>query len=130
MKKALVATVVVFIVWGVMDFIIHGMILQSAYASTPTLWRPQAEIRMPTLYLSVLIGALAFCVIYSTLIKPKSALNALQFGLWYGIASGIGMGYGTYAVQPIPYMMALTWFLGTTAEAVVGGLIVGAMIKE
>ncbi len=130
MKKAFWAAIVVFIVWSVMDFVIHGLILQSAYASTPALWRPQAEIRYPTLYLSVLIGALAFSALYARLVSPKSGGNAFQYGLWSGIATGIGMGYGTLAVQPIPYSMALTWFLGRVAEGVVGGAVAGAMIKE
>jgi hypothetical protein len=32
--------------------------------------------------------------------------------------------------MPIPYRMAVTWFLGAVVEAVLGGLIVGAMLRE
>jgi len=38
------------------------------------------------------------------------------------------MGYGTYSVMPIPYIMALVWFLGTLVEAVLGGLLAGLMV--
>jgi hypothetical protein len=40
------------------------------------------------------------------------------------------MGYGSYSVMPIPYHMALTWFLGSVVEASVGGMIAGLIIKE
>jgi hypothetical protein len=40
------------------------------------------------------------------------------------------MGYGSYSVMPIPYHMALTWFMGTVIEAAVGGVILGAIVCE
>jgi hypothetical protein len=52
------------------------------------------------------------------------------YGLLFGVAMGIGMGYGTYAVMPIPYSMALTWFLGTVVEATVGGLLAGLIVRS
>jgi hypothetical protein len=48
----------------------------------------------------------------------------------YGVAVGVGMGYGSYSMMPIPYSMALTWFLGTVVEAVLGGFLLGAIIKN
>jgi hypothetical protein len=55
---------------------------------------------------------------------------ALSYGVLLGLAFGLSMGYGTYAVQPIPYIMALTWFLGTLVEFTVAGLLVGLLIVE
>jgi hypothetical protein len=40
------------------------------------------------------------------------------------------MGYGTYAFMPIPYMLALVWFLGTLVEYVAGALLAGVIIRE
>ena len=37
------------------------------------------------------------------------------------------MGYGTYSVMPIPYSMALTWFLGAVVEGAAAGLLVGSV---
>ena len=130
MKKILMATVVVFVAWVALDWIMHGMILQSAYASTPTLWRPMQEMKMGTLYFAVLMSALAFTWIYAKFVGKKSMGTGLAYGLWSGFGTGVGMGYGTYAVMPIPYMMAFVWFAGTVVEAGVAGIIVGSMIKE
>jgi hypothetical protein len=130
MKKTLIATVVVFIAWEALDFLIQGALLHSAYAASPALWRPQAEIKMTLLLLTVLVSALCFCTIYAKWVHPKELKTGLLFGLWFGIAVGIGMGFGTYSVQPIPYTMAFTWFLGTAVEGAIGGLIAAAVIKD
>jgi hypothetical protein len=129
-KKIFLAGVVVFILWSVLDFIIHGLILKSAYASTASLWRPMAEMKMGLMYLTVFVSALSFSAIYGYLVAKKSPMVGLTYGLLYGIAVGVGMGYGTYSVMPIPYCMALTWFLGTVIEAVLGGFVLGAIVKK
>ena len=129
-KKALLAAVVVFLAWAVMDFLIHGVILQSSYASTPALWRPMQEMKRGVLYFAVFVNALAFCVIYAKYVARKSIGTGLMYGIWFGLGTGVAMGYGTYAVMPIPYTMALIWFLGHGIEAAVAGLIVASIVKE
>jgi hypothetical protein len=129
-KKIFLAGVAVFIMRSVLDFIIHDLILGSTYASTASLWRPMAEMKMGLMYVTVFIAALSFSAIYGYLVTKKSPMTGLTYGLLYGIAVGVGMGYGTYSVMPIPNCMALTWFLGTTIEAVLGGLLLSVIIKN
>ena len=33
-------------------------------------------------------------------------------------------------MMPIPYSMALTWFLSTVIEGILGGVVLGAIIKN
>jgi hypothetical protein len=129
-KKIFLAAVAVFVLWSVLDFIVHGLILKSAYASTASLWRPMAEMKMGLMYVTVFIAALAFSAIYGYLVAKKSAMVGLTYGLLYGIAVGVGMGYGSYSMMPIPYSMALTWFLGTVLNGILGGLLLGAIIRN
>ena len=70
-KQNLVATVV-FILWSLIDFLVHGLMLQSVYQDTATLWRP--ENLMYPLLMSAVTLFFCFCVviIYSALIAPKS----------------------------------------------------------
>lgn len=130
MVKMIIAVVAVFIAWSALDFVIHSVILQSAYASMPQLWRPMEEMKMGLMYFVTFLNAVIFTMIYSKFITQKTLANALSFGIMYGLAAGLSMGYGTYSVQPIPYTMALTWFLGTLVEVAVAGVIVGLVIKE
>jgi len=130
MKKIILSVPSVFLAWSVMDYIIHGMILSSSYAATASLWRPMGEMKMGVMYLAVLIAAIAFVAIFAQFFSKKGIITGLKYGLWFGIAAGVPMGYGSYSVMPIPYHMALTWCLGSISEAVIGGLIVGAFIRE
>jgi hypothetical protein len=130
MKKLILSTIAVFFAWSVMDYIIHGMILGSSYAATASLWRPMGEMKMGVMYVSVLIAALSFVVIFARFFAKKGIIAGLKYGLWLGVGTGVSMGYGSYSVLPIPYHMAFTWFVGSIIEAAIGGIIVGAIIKK
>lgn len=129
MKKAILAVLAVFVSWEILDFIIHNLILSNIYGATAHLWRPMEEMKMGLMVLVVFLSAIFFVWIYYKLI-PKSLKNGLTYGLLFGMATGISMGYGTYAVQPIPYILAFGWFLGGLVESTVAGLLVGLIIKE
>jgi hypothetical protein len=125
----LLASLAVFVLWFIMDFVIHGVILRSTYAATMDLWRPEGEMRMGLMQVVAVMATVAFVGIYTWLVSPKSMAAGIKYGLLYGIGVGVGMGYGTYSVMPIPYNMALTWFLGTIAETVAAGVVTAAIVK-
>ena len=130
MKKTVLSVIAVFVAWSVLDFVIHGVILKSAYEATANLWRPMNEMKMNVMHMAVLIASISFAWIYVRMISNKSIATGLRYGLWWGLGAGVSMGYGTYSVMPIPYLMALTWFLGSLMEGAVAGLIVGGIAKE
>ena len=129
-RKVLLAAVAVFVAWEALDFVIHQLILGPTYATLPQLWRPQGEMKLGVMFLVVFIAALAFAALYAYFVRPKSVAAAVRFGLVWGIGAGVAMGYGSYAVMPLPYSMALTWFLGTVVEGCVAGALVGIIVKE
>jgi hypothetical protein len=129
-KKILIAGVVVFIAWAVIDFIVHGWILQVAYVATARLWRPMAEMKMGLMYFTTLISALAFSAVYGFIADKKGLVRGMLYGILYGIGVGIPMGYGSYSYMPIPYPMALTWFLGTLSRGILGGILVGLIVRK
>ena len=129
MKKLIISTLVIFIVWTVIDFIVHGIYLKDYYLQTADLWRPQGEAKMFLNSIVVLISALIFTLIYVALVGRKSIGSALLFGLLVGISAGISMGYGFYAFSPIPYHMAATWFVVSVGEGVIAGVILALIVK-
>ncbi len=130
MKKYLLASLAVFIAWAVLDFIIHGMLLMGAYEASASLWRPMEDMSMGLMYLVTALVALAFTAIYAFHVKGSSVGAGAKFGLLYGLATGISMGFGSYLYMPIPYSLAWGWFLGTVVEAVVGGALAGWIVKS
>jgi hypothetical protein len=129
-KRIVLAVVAVFATWTVMDIVIHGVILSKTYADTAQLWRPMEQMKMGLMHLVVLISATVFVSLYALFVGKKSVATAVKFGLLFGLGAGVSMSYGTYAVMPIPYKIAITWFIGTLAETTVAGLLVGSIVKE
>jgi hypothetical protein len=130
MKRIALAVLAVFVAWSVMDFVIHGLILKSTYEATAQLWRPMAEMKMGVMYLAVLINALAFVWIYAGFFAERGIASGVKYGLLFGLGTGFSMGFGTYSFMPIPLYLALVWSIGTLVETLVGGLIVGSIVKK
>jgi hypothetical protein len=91
MKRMVLGAVMVFLAWSILDFLIHGVILQASYAATMDLWRPEAEMKMGIISLVALISAIAFVSIYKLLYGQKDIMKGLKYGIWFGIAVGVGV---------------------------------------
>ncbi|QQR91244.1 MAG: hypothetical protein IPJ88_05810 [Myxococcales bacterium] len=129
-KKLVLSTFVIFLLWTALDFVMHGMVLSSHYQATANLWRPMPEMNMSLVWSITLVHAFLFSAIYAWLISPKSMKRALIYGLIFGVATGLKFGYGSYAVMPIAHFMAFVWFLGTIIEALIASTILGIVFKE
>lgn len=129
-KKIVLSIVVVFVGWGVLDFLSHEVLLKGAYEDTMQLWRPEADMKMTLMYFVSLVNATIFVLIYHRFVSNKSTMTGLKFGLMWGLIAGLSMGYGSFSVMPIPYSMALTWFLGALAKWGFAGWFTGIVYKE
>jgi len=71
-----------------------------------------------------------FTAIYSLLIHQKGFLNAVKYGVLFGIGSGVSMGYGSYAAMPISAFIANSWFLGSLFKMMLAGIVLGVIVKD
>ena len=127
-KRMLIAVVAIFVAWSVLDFVIHGILLKPTYDATASLWRPMEEMKMPLMYGVTLAFTVCFVLIYG-LIQRKSLATGILYGTLFGLATGISMGPGTYSYMPIPLDLAWGWLAGVMVEMMLGGAIVGAIVK-
>ena len=133
LKKWLVASLVAFIVFSVMEWILHGSILASAYQANAKYFLPQATIseRMWAIYLGYLIYAGMFTLIYSKGYEAKPGLGeGLRFGLYIGFFTAIPRFIIDFAVSPIPAAIAVPWLIAGIVESIILGLVVGALYKK
>lgn len=129
-KRTILAVVAVFLAWSLLDIVIHQLVLMGEYGATVDLWRPPDEMMIGLIYVVTLISAVVFVGIYKFLICRKELGRAIQYGLLFGVAIGIGMGYGSFAVMPLTHTIALVWFLGTVVQGGVAGALLGLIVKE
>jgi len=130
------------------DFIVHGILLQDAYAATANLWRPESEMQSMGIYCIVIHLSLAF--LYSALYKmsnsnyqascateivPKAkSKNAVEEkkccpmkrGLCFGTILGLILAVtnaSAYMHLPIPASLAISWFLASLFQGVGTGVL-------
>ena len=129
MKRYLLAVTVVFVAWTLLDFVMHGVILQSTYQATAALWRPLPEMKLGLIHLVALVSAVCFVGIYRQLVAPKSLLAGVKYGLLFGLGAGFSMGFGTYSTMAIPLHLAAVWCVGTIGQCLVAGVLVAAIVR-
>ena len=78
-KRSIIALIAVFIAWSILDFILHGLLLKSAYEATASLWRPMEDFNMALIYFVTFVFVAAFVGIYELLITPKSISSGIKF---------------------------------------------------
>ena len=130
LRKSIIATVIIFIMWAIIDFLVHGIFLSSAYSETAALWRPMEQMNPWLIYLITSISACIFTAIYSLFIQAKGVSTAVKYGALSGIGVGVSMGYGSYAAMPITAFIAHAWFFVALLKYVLAGAVVGSIVKS
>jgi len=128
-KRFISASIVVFVVFEALNFLIHGVILAGAYESTAELWRMDMNQKMWIIYLSDLVKAFLFVYIFIKGYENKGWAEGLRYGFWIGLYVSIGMGFGSYAMYPIPFSMALQWFVYGVIQLILCGIITALIYK-
>ena len=106
-KNFLGTWIVVFVLWMVGSFIVHGTLLHNDYAALSTMFRSEADAQQhfPLMIVAHVVLAGAFTWIY---IRGHEAKPWLPQGLRFGFAVALLTVIPTYtiyyAVQPMPGM--------------------------
>ena len=95
-KKFWTGFVVVFVAMEIMMFLIHGVILSSAYQATQSLWRPDMMSLMWIYHILAIIGAFFLTFVFSKGYEGKGIAEGVRYGLYIGIWMASGMAYGSY----------------------------------
>jgi len=128
-KRFVAASLAVFVVSQILEFLVHGVILKATYESLKHLWRPDMESKMWIMYLVGFITSFLFTYIFVKGYEGKGILEGVRFGVIIGLFTSIPMAYGTYVMIAIPYSLALQWFIYGMVETIVMGIVVALVYK-
>ncbi len=127
-KKFWMGFIAVFLGMAVLSFLIHGVFLSSTYqsAAVSMLMRPEAEMMgmMWIYYVVYFIQAFFFTLIFSKGYEGKGIGEGVRYGFYMGLLMATPMAYASYAMYPMPYALAMQWFLYGIAEYVILGIII------
>ncbi len=130
-NKLLIAFVAVFVVAQVMNYVIHGVWLAPTYKSLASVWRPEADMqsKMWIMFVTGAIWSFFFCYVFSRGYEGKGLAEGARYGAIIGLFFGVSQAYDSYVIYPIPYSLALKWFLSGLAYCVVLGIVAAAIYK-
>ncbi len=132
-KKYLLTVVVAFVLYSVLGFLIHEIILAPDYEPLiGTVLRTDQGFsdRLPALYVGNLIFALAFCLVYVKGYEPgKSWLGqGLRFGLIVGLLL-VPFALVGYVIFPVEGSLAAKWVVFGYLQVVITGLGVARLYQ-
>ncbi len=128
-KRWLLASIAVFATIGLTEYIVHSLILMDTYIATDHIWRPMAEMKTSARLLSSLVFSLLFVFIFTKGYEGKGISEGVKYGLWMGLFVSIPKAYGLYSVLPIPYSLAIQWWIYETIQIIIYGIIAAAIYK-
>jgi hypothetical protein len=131
-KQFFIAVIVGFIALGVMDYIIHELILSSAYEPLAgTVFRTEEDMnsKMWAMILGEIIFVIMFVWIYTYGVRGKGPMEGVRYGLYVGLMFSVISGLGTWASVPITAWLAWMWIIFGLIETIILGLIVGSIYK-
>ena len=128
-KKFLLTSLAVFVTLQILDFVIHGLLLGSVYDSLQETFRPDMASKMWIMYLTGAIFSLLFVYIFSKGYEGKGITEGAKYGLIVGLIVHLVGSYNQYVVYPLPYSLALKWFLYGTIELILAGIVAALIYK-
>jgi hypothetical protein len=130
MKKVWIGFIVVFVLMVILGYIIDTLILGSTYESLTNIWRPDMQSKIWIFYLVMLFQAFFFSFIFSKGYEGKGIAEGVRYGLYIGIWMSVGMAYGSYAMIPIPYSLALQWFIYGVIQYIIYGIALALVFRK
>jgi hypothetical protein len=129
-KKIWLGFLAVFVVVFLLDWLIHGSLLMGIYEETSHLWRPPEEMKMWIITISQLFFAFFFTFIFSKGYEGKGIAEGVRYGLYVSLMMNVPAAYITYATMPVPYSMALLWFIYGTIELIAAGVVLALIFAK
>lgn len=123
--------IVVYIVWQIIGFVVHGVLLADTYKGMWAVFRAESEMNslMWMMFLSSALYLLLFCYIFTKGYEGKGVGEGLRFGLLLGLFMSIPMALDQYALYPIPPNVAVIWFVTGVVSFMIAGAIFAAIYK-
>lgn len=133
-KRFWISGIVAFVVFYMLSFVVHELILGSDYRQIAAMFRPEetAMSYMPFMFLAHLFMGFAFAWIYRQGISVGEpwALQGIRFGLAAALFATVPMYLIYFSLQPWPGMIVVKQILLQTISTIIVGIIVAWLNKN
>ena len=132
-KRFLIAWVVVFVLWFLGSFLVHGQLLHDDYAKLASLFRTEADSQQYFVWMLVahVIMAGAFVWIYSRGVEATAGTGqGIRYGLAIALLTVVPTYLIYYVVQPMPGATVVKQIVFDTILVVILGLVVAFLYRS
>ena len=131
MKRWVWASLAVFLVFEILDSIVHMVFLSNTYQNPAivTLWRADMMGLMWLMYVAALTMSFVFVYMFIKGYEGKGILEGVRFGLIFGLILAFVAIVNQYVVYPIPLSLAVQWFIFGMIEFVSVGIVAALIYK-
>jgi len=132
-NKFLVGWIVLFVVWFVGSFLVHGVLLHDDYMQTSNLFRRESEAGkyFPLMILAHILLAGSFVWIYQRGREDKPWLGqGLRFGLAVALLTTVPTYLIYYVVQPMPGETVVKQIVFDGCLMIILGMVAAFVLKD
>jgi hypothetical protein len=132
-KKLIIAWVVLFVVWFLGSFVVHGVLLRADYMQLPNLFRAEGDQQsfFPLMILAHVILSGAFAWIYARGVEAKPWLaQGVRFGIAVALLTTVPTYMIYFVVQPMPGGVVIKQIVFDGILMVILGVVVGWLYRD
>ncbi|MCI0708464.1 MAG: hypothetical protein L0Y80_13380 [Ignavibacteriae bacterium] len=127
-KKVWVGAIIVFVVMVATDFLVHTVLLASTYQSImdsgSSPFRSPEDSKVYIFFITRAFQAFLFALVFSKGYEAKGMAEGIRYGIYMGVFLTVGTAYGQYALFPLPYNLAMMWFLYEVVQWIIAGVLI------
>lgn len=131
--KYLITTLIVYIVFEITEFLVHGVILEGKYESLADsgLFRENMESKMWIMYVTALVFSIFFVYLFHYFVSAYKTgwMSGLYYGLIVGFMMNIMGMFNQFATYEVPGDLAWNWVIYSILQVAVIGLVAGLFYK-
>lgn len=130
-KSFIITCVVLYVVAAVLGYVMHEMWLGATYDALADIWRPEAEMqdKQWIMFITGAVWVVIFTYMFVRGREGRGVMEGVRYGVLIGLFYHLTMAYDSYVVYPIPYTLALQWFIGGLITAVILGVVAALIYK-
>ena len=128
-KNFFITFIVIYIVGGLLNYLIHGVVLMETYQSITDVWRPDMDRLMWLQWITPIFLTFFFIYIFAKGNEGKGIIEGLRYGLIIWAFMSIPTIYGQYMIYPLPYSLVLKWLIADLVVFLILGTLVSLLYK-
>ena len=128
-KKFILTSIVVFIVYEILTYVVHGLILGNTYMAMPGVWRQDMQSMMWIMWLGALFFCFMFVFVFTKGYEGKGIGEGVRFGLIIGLLMVVVQMLDQYVIYPVPFGLVLQWIVFGLIQYIILGIVAALLYK-